>query len=336
MESPHLASSGESVKILALKARPDRSEFVTFGADDTLRVWQPVVRHGGSVRTQNRSDLMEHTWKSQHSVRLVGYSGSNASKQKSPSRVVSFSDDGSIVAVCMKNAIHLIDTRQWTVHCSRNAFTLEKIRTIGFLGRYLVILSEQSLAIWNIVDDVLQTPVKPGIASQGTSHKYIALATDPSANTFAVVTSTVSSANEQGRNTTYGIAVYSPSAMTASFETALEKPPLALLADSGAGGYIVIDQVANIWRLGGENTKSRGLALAASQEEEHAAAGFGDIFGRLGQNALAEGKTSAQTTTDTTLSLQNLGGIFDRAPPFALPPATALFKDVINSLVSRT
>jgi NET1-associated nuclear protein 1 (U3 small nucleolar RNA-associated protein 17) len=331
VESPHISSSGEPVKILSLKARPDRSEFVTFGVDDTLRVWQPVVRHGGSVRAQNRSDSVEHTWKSQHAVKLTGNTAHDAG-QKVPSRVMSFSEDGSIVAVCVKNVIHLIDTRQWTVNCSRNAFTSEKVRAIGWLGRFLVILSEQSLAIWNVVEDVLKTPVEPDMASKGSSHKYITLAVDSSTDTFAVVTRMGGLVNQPGHNSLYGIAIYSPSAMTTSFETVLEKPPLNLLADSSTGGYVVIDHAANIWRLGGGNGKSQGLALPADGGEQQATAGFGDIFGRLGQKALESRSISTQQAS-SALALRNLGGIFDRAPPFALPPATTLFKDVINSLV---
>ncbi|OKL58445.1 hypothetical protein UA08_06255 [Talaromyces atroroseus] len=336
VESPHVAASGEPAKVLSLKARPDRSEFVTFGGDGTLRVWQPVLRHGGSSRAQNRSDFVEHTWKSQHSVKLTGRNTANDANYKLPSRVMSFSEDGSIVAVCVKNVVHLIDSRQWTVNCSRNAFTSERIRTIGWLGRSLVILSELSLTIWDVVDNVLRTPVQPDMAGKGSSHKYIALAVDSTKNTFAVVTRMAGLVNPQGHNSVYGIAVYSPSTMATLFETVLEKPPLQLLADPSTGGYIVIDHAANIWRLGGGNSRSQALALPADENEQRtAAAGLGDIFGRLGQKVL-EGRSFAAQQASSTLTLQSLGGIFDRAPPFALPPATALFKDVISSLVSSS
>jgi NET1-associated nuclear protein 1 (U3 small nucleolar RNA-associated protein 17) len=203
----------------------------------------------------------------------------------------------------------------------------------------LVILSEQSLAVWNVVDDVVQTPAKSA-SSSSVSSKNIALAVDSSTDTFAVVTKTLGAnlPGQPSRKTTHSIVVYSTLTMTLLSESGLEKAPIKFLADPSNGGYIAIDVAANLWRfsLPRQNIKALAVSTEASEQQSSAAgAGLDNIFGRAGQNRLEQTRSSQQPTT-STLRLENLGGIFDRAPPFALPPATALFKDVINALVSSS
>lgn len=332
VETPHLAASGEAVQILSLKARSDRSEFVTLGSDLTIKVWQPTARYTTSAKSQPRSNTMEHTWKHLTSVDL-SYAGDDAT-----AGTMTFSEDGSILAVGLKNAIHLIDTRQWSVYSSRQIFSVDSIRSVEFQARYLVILSEQSLAVWNVVDDVVQTPAKSA-SSSSTSSKNIALAADSSTNTFAVVTKTLAvNHGLASRGTTHSIAVYSTSTMTLLSESGLEKAPIKFLADPNNGGYIAIDVAANLWRFSHPRQNIQALAVSTEGSEPQssaAGAGLDNIFGRAGQKTLEQTRSSQPPTT-STLKMENLGGIFDRAPPFALPPATALFKDVINALVSSS
>ncbi|EED12575.1 WD repeat protein [Talaromyces stipitatus ATCC 10500] len=331
VESPHLAPSGEALQILSLKARSDRPEFVTLGTDLLVKVWQPTARYTISTKSQPRSNSMEHTWKNLTSMDL-SYVGCDAS-----AGAMVFSEDGSILAVGIKNTVHLIDTRQWTVYCSRQVFPIDSVRSVEFQGRFLVVLSEQSLAVWNVVDDVVQTPAKSALTSSGSS-KHIALAADSSSDTFAVVTR-AKGANLPGqssRKSTYNIAVYKTSTMTLLSESELEKPPIKFLADANNGGYIAIDAAANLWRFSHPSRNTQALTVSTEASVQHAAAGAGldSIFGRAGQKTLEQ--TRQQQPITPTLKSENLGGIFDRAPPFALPPATALFKDVINALVSSS
>lgn len=330
VETPHLAASGEAVQVLSLKARSDRSEFVTLGSDLTIKVWQPTARYT-VAKSQPRSNAMEHTWKNSTSIDL-SYTGHHATTGS-----ITFSEDGSILAVGLKNAVHLVDTRQWSVYSSRQVFSVDSIRSVEFQGRYLVILSEQSLAVWNVVDDVVQTPAES--ASSGSS-KNIALAVDASTDTFAVMTKTLAAnpASQPSRGTTHSIAVYSTSTMTLLSESVLEKTPIKFLADPNNGGYIAIDSAANLWRFSHPKQNIQALTAsteASEQQSPAAGAGLDNIFGRGGQKTLEQTRSNQQPTT-STLRLEGLGGIFDRAPPFALPPATALFKDVINALVSSS
>lgn len=332
VETPHLAASGEAVQVLSLKARSDRSEFVTLGSDLTIKVWQPTARYT-VAKSQPRSNAMEHTWKNSTSIDL-SYTGHDATTGS-----ITFSEDGSILAVGLKNAVHLVDTRQWSVYSSRQVFSVDSIRSVEFQGRYLVILSEQSLAVWNVVDDVVQTPAESASSGSGSS-KNIALAVDASTDTFAVMTKTLAAnpASQPSRGTTHSIAVYSTSTMTLLSESALEKTPIKFLADPNNGGYIAIDSAANLWRFSHPKQNIQALAAsteASEQQSPAAGAGLDNIFGRGGQKTLEQTRSNQQPTT-STLRLEGLGGIFDRAPPFALPPATALFKDVINALVSSS
>ncbi|KAE8548555.1 hypothetical protein EYB25_008933 [Talaromyces marneffei] len=333
VETPHLALSGEAVQILSLKARSDRSEFVTLGSDLTIKVWQPTARYTTSAKSQSRSNTMEHTWKNLTSIDL-SYAGHDIT-----TGAMSFSEDGSILAVGLKNAVHLIDTRQWSVYCSRQVFSADSIRSVEFQGRYLIILSEQSLAVWNVVDDVIQTPATPASSSSG-SFKNIALAVDSSTDTFAVVTKTLGAnlPSQPSRKTTHSITVYSTSTMTPLSESGLENAPIKFLADPNNGGYIAIDVAANLWRFSHPNRNIQALAESSEESGRQLSAvgaGLDNIFGRAGQKTLEQTRSIQQPTTPT-LKLENLGGIFDRAPPFALPPATALFKDVVNALVSSS
>lgn len=333
VETPHLATSGEAVQILSLEARSDRSEFVTLGSDLTIKVWQPTARYTITAKSQPRSNRMEHTWKNLTSIDL-SYAGHDVT-----TGTMTFSEDGSILAVGLKNAVHLVDTRQWSVYSSRQLFSVDSIRSVQFQGRYLVILSEQSLAVWNVVDDVVQTPTGSASPSSGSS-KNIALAVDSSTDTFAVVTKALATnpPGQPSRGPTHSIAVYSTSTMTLLSESGLEKAPIKFLADPNNGGYIAIDSAANLWRFSHPKQNVQALAVSTEGSEQQssvAGAGLDNIFGRAGQKALEQTRSNQQPTT-STLKLENLGGIFDRAPPFALPPATALFKDVINALVSNS
>lgn len=333
VETPHLAASGEAVPILSLKARSDRSEFVTLGSDLTVKVWQPTARYSVSAKSQPRSNTMEHTWKNLTSMDL-SHVGRDAI-----TGTIAFSEDGSVLAVGLKNAVHLIDTRHWSVYSSRQIFSIDSIRSVEFQGRYLVILSEQSLAVWNVVDDAVQTPADSAVSSSAST-KNLALAVDPSTDTFAVVIKTLGAnlPGQPSRRTTHSVVVYSTSAMTPLSESGLEKAPIKFLADSNNGGYIAIDIAANLWRFSHPKQHIYALAVSAEgsgQQSLAAGAGLGTIFGRSGQKTLEQTRSSQQPTT-AALRLESLGGIFDRAPPFALPPATALFKDVINALVSSS
>lgn len=340
IESPHLASSGSAAQILCLTARPDRSEFVTLGADLILKIWQPLARHiTSSKSSSHRTNLMESTWKSLTSIDL-SYAGRGALTAS-----MAFSKDGSILAVGLHKTVHLIDYRALVVKSSRQLFGSESIQSIQFQDRFLIALSDQSLAAWNVVDGVIHTPTTSATSGSSWS-KNIALAVDGSSDTFAVVTQTKGTnlPGQSSRKPMYRLAVYDTSSTVPISESVLEKAPIKLLADPNHGGYLIVDSAENLWRYNDPYRTGHAVTMMAETSKAHepaASAGLDNIFGRTSPRLSQDTRQllpvpQQPTTTTYTLKAETLSAIFNHAPPFALPPATALFKDVINALVSSS
>lgn len=314
VESPHFLADNPA-EVFCLAARPGRHEFVTFGADKLLKVWQPTVRRQKSSRSQSSSPL-DYTWKCGKTVDLTGHfkAGQNYGQP-----VMDFSADGSVLALSTKNVIQLIDTLQWTI-CSSRSISSEAVAAIKFLNQSLVVLFKSSLVVWDMVDNCLKTVTTP------EAKKFISLAVDPSANTLAVTYLKADSRSQ------FGLSVYDASNLNVVFQNGLEEIPLNLVSDPSTGDYIVVDTSANLKRASGHGSrKSQALQVSTAGFDDSVA----NISGIFGHGSQVAPKTQ-QISGVADVQLKGLDGIFDRAPSFALPPASALFKDVINSLVTSS
>ncbi|KAH8692446.1 WD repeat protein [Talaromyces proteolyticus] len=330
VESPHLLA-GNPTEILCLSARPGRHEFVTFGADKILKIWQPTARYSKASKHQpRRSGAFEQTWKCQTSV---DFSGSKSDKVLENS-AMGFSDDGSVLALSTGNVIQLVDTHQWAIYCTRSvsSSSSDSVTAVKFLKSSLVIQSKKSLDIWNVVDNCLKTVASPHAISK-SADTFNSLAVNPTTETFSVIYSGASQKSTKASDkwSVYGIAVYNASTLTILFQTEFEEMPISLLSDKNSGDYIVIDAAASLKRVGCGHRGVHAVEVS-SKTHEHQTAGLSDIFGRIG---MKPHHTSTPTPV-VDVNLKGIEGIFNQAPSFALPPASSLFKDVIKSLVTTS
>lgn len=340
IDAPHYRTVDGPVPLYCLSSRPDRHGFATLGADGVLRLWEPTARQTNSTKSRTRGVRPQQTWKCQTSVDLTASSGIDHGKSLT-SASMSFSEDGSVLAICMQGVVHLIDTHRWEIRRTRGGLSLNDAFSVKFLGRYVILSSRKSTTIWDTVNDVLKSILIPGSGSTSGSHESdtIFLAVNSKTQSFAVVTRCSSQGDDdkstkRRRKLFYRVEVYSTHSSLPLFRSALEYPPLCLLSDPTTGDYIIVDSAANLKRLSCHEENIQPASVAGNTSH-HLKAGLENLFGSLGQG-LSKPKHPPLEEEATLSQSRKLDGIFDRAPPFSLPPVSVLFKDVINSLVTAS
>jgi NET1-associated nuclear protein 1 (U3 small nucleolar RNA-associated protein 17) len=340
IDEPHFRTVDGPVPLYCLASRPDRHGFTTVGADGILRFWEPSARHHSSTKSRTHRDRLEQTWKCKATIDLTARTEFEHGKSLA-SASMSFSEDGSVLAICIQGVVHLIDTHRWEIRHTRSGLFLNGAFSIRFLGRHVVIASRRSTAIWDTVNDVLKNIVNPRSASTSSSgvSDAILLAVSPKTQSFAIVTRCSSpcdsdKSTKRYRRLSHHVEVYNPHSSSPLFQSALEYPPLCLLSDPRTGDYVIVDTATNLKRLSCHH-ENMHPGSASGDMSSHLKAGLDNLFGGLGQT-LSKPKLLPLEEEATVSQSRKPGGIFDHAPPFSLPPVSILFKDVINSLVTAS
>lgn len=368
IEAPHFrpaVSSSGPAEVLCLASRPGRHEFATFGADGVLRVWRVVARYPSSAKKnkQVQRGRMEQTWKCQAVMDFAGNAGLESDTASAPSVAsICYSEDGSVLAICVRDAVHLIDAHQWTLYATRSGISLGDAFSVKFLGRSVVVLSKQSITLWDVVDDVVQ-PISRSRSNEDSNDDAddaapnddnILLAVNPATDTFAVATQRAAKTSKSNKSKSkthrkaksWAVAVYSRLQSSTSgpvFKATLDAAPRALLADPSRGDYVVLDAEANVKRLmstaaaapGSEGAQS--VAISADVAE-HLQAGLQRMFGSIvtGKSTTTTAAANDEDSMHGGSGRSRIDAIFDRAPAYALPPVDALFGDVVKSLVTAS
>ncbi|KAI9039256.1 WD repeat protein [Aspergillus affinis] len=212
----------------------------------------------------------------------------------------------------------LIDAQSCEVHYSRT-------------GLY----TEQSLSIWNIVDDTVRVVPLAGGNSPATASPLLAVS--PMTETFAVATPDVQE-NQPAKKTRqpqFRVRVYDIHSLSLVYQSPLRYCPLALLADPSSVDYIIVDSAANIQRLG--STKKISHPSQSSPDTAiHLHSGLASLFGSklrgTGITPLPHGSDSLPRSDPSTAQSKSLASVFGDVPPFVLPPANKLFHDVVHAL----
>lgn len=367
IDTPHfraaISASGPA-EVLCLASRPGRHEFATFGADGVLRIWQVVARYPSSAKKnkQVQRGRMEHTWKCQTVMDLAGNAGLESDTAGALSVAsMCYSGDGSVLAICVRDAVHLIDAHRWALHATRSGISSGDAFSVKFLGRFVVVVSKQSITLWDVVDDVVQ-PISQSQSnpdsgdndgdddSAAPNDDNILLAVNPTTDTFAVATQRAAKSNKSNKSKskahrkakTWAVSVYSRLQSSTSgpvFKATLGAAPRALLADPSRGDYVVLDAEANVKRLmsaaavGAHSEDGVQSVTISADVAEQLQAGLQRMFG-----SIVAGKSTTTTVNDEDAAHGGSGksridAIFDRVPAYALPPVDALFGDVVKSLV---
>lgn len=336
IDSPHFETLQGPVQVCCLVSRPGRYEFATFGADGIIRVWKPTARYAHGAKSRSRTGRPEQTWKYQASIDMTGSTGVKHRKNVS-STSMSFSEDGSVLAISTHDSVHLVDANKWEIHRTRSGLPLSGIYSVKFLGRSLILLSKESITVWDVVNDVLKcgsSPGSPGLASMQKNNIFLAV--NLRMKTFAVATEylVVDDTFSKQHETSFGVAVYSTQSAAPLFQSTVADRPLCLLSDPQSGDYIIIDAAANLKRLTCHDETQPQSDLPADVND-YLKTGLENIFGTANQSISKSHQLPSSGDSSRSVS-KNLSTIFDSGPSFALPAASVLFKDVVTSLAGAS
>lgn len=336
IDAPHFAENRPSA-ILDLVARPNSHEFASLGADSFVRFWCPTTRHHSGLKTDPSEPHLD-TWKCWGTVDLSGCLDDTSTPL--PSACMSFSDDGSALAVCLPLAcgasggqVLLIDVRKCAVHYRRTGVFFGKPCRVKFFGRYLIVASTGSIAVWDTVDDVVK-PIRLSESSVVTDVGHPPfLAVNQRSKTVAIVTRDVDgdsmTSHRRRRRFRYHVQIYDVPSFDVVFREILVSCPLALLSDMYSGDYVIIDATATVQRLGCSN-KALQRTLQPHEVTTQFDSGLASIFSR-GQE-----RTSVQSVDGDRSATQGKGlaNVFGDTPPFSLPSIGVLFRNVVQTLGS--
>ncbi|KAE8387172.1 WD40-repeat-containing domain protein [Aspergillus alliaceus] len=340
IDGPHFSDKG-SVPILDLASRPLSHEFATIGRDAVLRFWCPSSRQRSGLN-MNHGEVPLKNWKCRSTIDLKGYvNGDNTGNLSAAS--ITFSQDGSVLAVCLQS-MHpgnsgltiLVDVQSSIVHYTRVGVYPGDPCVARFLGCYLIVLSTHSISIWDTVDDIVRTMGSVQEADCSLSDKaHRLLAVDPNTQTFAITLQHPQSPLATRKGHKCFVQVYDVHSVSLLGQMPLGGCPDALLPDSRAGEYIVVDAAANVRRLGSINKSSQ----AAPSQDWIAEANSGiaellgsHVHGHKDQNPSQVLVNMGDMEKPLSQS-KKLAGIFGESP-FVLPSASILFQDVVQALTA--
>lgn len=331
IDSPHFLD-GNPVPVLGLGRRPSSQEFVTIGVDGILRFWCPTTRQQSGLNTGHDAEKQPETWKCRSTIDLQGPIGSSKSRPLSAASIA-FSGDGSVLAVCLPSLSPtkpgltlIIDAQNSAIHYSRVGLYSGDPCAAGFMGRQLVVASSQSVSVWDTVNDLVRTTKLSDLGPASPSSASRLLAVNTKTWTFAVATRCC--VGNKPCEIESHIQVYDAATLEPLSQPSLRDCPLALLSDARSGGYIVVDATANLRRLGSLDSASQTIqpgdlpvAINTTGLAKHLGGQVQDTH-RV-PPADADKLPPSQT--------KGLSSVFD-VPSFVLPPASVLFRDVVQSL----
>lgn len=252
IDSPHqLNEDAQPGRVLSLVADPVESGFATVGEDSCVRIWKPKtrLRNGIVVRGSKAEGLVD--WSCRHaipldrSVELAEVPDQPRLLPPPKGAALAYSEDGSTLAVSQAfehatetPTVHFINTTDGATEQARAGFFTGTVRGLAFLGRHLIVLADQTIAVWDVVDETQLYCINLDRAARiGTS----LLTTNPEDQTFAV------SVNSKGGVSR--VQIFSPTSSAPQFNQSLHHPASAVLAAKGRRGYKVLTTAAEVVTL---------------------------------------------------------------------------------------
>lgn len=238
-------------RVLGLVHDPTELGFATIGEDRCLRIWKPKtrLRNGVVIRGSNDEGLVD--WSCRHTVNLgrsfemVEDEAQSNLMTRPTSAAIAYSEDGSMLAVAQAfdhtnaaSVVHFIDTASGSVAQTRAGLFTGKIQALNFSGRYLIIVSDISVHVWDVVDEALQYSFNLTIDHKATSTILLTVSHEDSS--FAISAST---------RTNSRVQIYTPSTSQPALVRDFAHPISALLAVDGRKGYTVLTTAAELYTL---------------------------------------------------------------------------------------
>ncbi|GKZ37947.1 hypothetical protein AbraIFM66950_009810 [Aspergillus brasiliensis] len=337
IDGPHFSDKGP-VRVLHVAVRAYSAEFATIGSDAVLRFWCPSTRQRSGLKPDNPEEHME-TWKCRRAIDLKTYIDVGTADSLSAASM-EFSQDGSVLAVCLgsKTCLNsglaiLIDAQSCSVRYSRVGLYKGMPCAVAFVGCKLVIASREAVSIWDTVDDIVRAVTLPGSGSVSSKQPRL-LAVSSETNTFAVSVQCLQNhqQSKKSRMLRSSIQVYDVSTLELVSETTLGHYPVALLSAMYSGDYVVVDVAANVHRIGrlDQSFQSNSLSLDLGSQIN---SGLANLFGQHGREKSQNPRHVAPDSDNQSLQ-KELANVFGDAPPFVMPPANMVFRNVVDALSS--
>ncbi|KAF1986989.1 WD40 repeat-like protein [Aulographum hederae CBS 113979] len=370
IDTPHIMERGSiSGRVFDLVADPSGVGFATVGEDGFVRVWQPKSRmRNGRIVTGSQNEGLVNwtmTWALELERNAEALDAdADVSVSVIPSNgKIAWSEDGSVIVATQdlpgnkNSAVHFIDAFTGDLKITRQSWYKSGLSDLGFLGRYLVILSDE-LYVWDTLSDTLvygfvieHIHALPKPDQRAMAH----LAIDTANDTFAISICDKRKSNKKIIAST--VVVFKPDKPNPIYQYYVPKVVTALLPAVGSAGYVLLDADAQILILKpqGESYLPTAKPLAAIEEDllaleaqeadededvEDPLALVEDGVDQAMDAMMAGGKDKegdvdmADAVDDerTVVRPQQLGEIFDTGTSWVMPPLGDLFGGLMGMM----
>ena len=347
-ESTDIAGAG---RVLDLAADPSSTRFSTVGDDGVVRIWCLRTRKRDGVPVRWKDGKTLRNWNCQHAISIGKSEILNEAAKPLLNGCVSFSEDGSVLAVAcgrqIDGIVHLLDPEMGSIRSSRTGMFEGPILKMGFLGQDLIIVSDR-IVVYDLVADDIRCGIQLGSAVSSLSIQQkiemVHLAVDRSSQTFAIALPATSDRYGEPSllNRHSELAVFHQDKLKPVLVQSFPTLVTALLPAAGSEGYLVLDSAAEIRTVLKQGTQvvtslaqsTSALHLDATEES------VGDLL-RLVKNEQEVGEMEVEGILDQSdrvmddnqdenpvVTQQQLSEVFDIGPSFALPPMEDIFHQV--------
>ncbi|OCK83884.1 WD40 repeat-like protein [Lepidopterella palustris CBS 459.81] len=372
IDAPHgLPGECAPSRVFDLASDPNKVGFATVGEDGVVRIWQPKtrMRDGTMVRGSEKEGLI--SWSNRYSVELeskVETLDADFSPQSSALPInacLAYSTDGSVLAASQTwpensspGLVHIIDTDIGFVRRSMPNLYTTGLAALGFIGPFLVILSD-SVTVWDLVDDELSYSIPFSLLNISASQKpsLLHLAINTIDSTFAIafpvveLDGTALPGHEVSiKKAMSRLMVFKPQQPYPVWSTTFSNLVMSLLSARTGKGYIALDSASELRIISpkaGSSIPLIGPVAAAEKslagfKDEESEDGYEDMDEHKGQEDAGlqiDSPERAQQSVDFIEDTENdkpvvrpeqLAQIFDVSPSFALPPVKDLFSAVVG------
>lgn len=373
IDNPHSLPNRNPGRVLDIVSHPRDAAFVSVGEDGIVRFWAPKPRRREGVLVKDSAGEVLVSWACVQTIRLGSATQDGTNEPSTAS--LAYSTDGSILAVSWKGfnaqckgTVCFIDTLDAKVSSVRDGLYEEGPVKIGFVERYLVVLSEQ-LRIYDTVNDTLDFVIS--LRPKGTElhdktllRSLLKLAIHPTDKIFAIavpclIASNSSDSSSGKRILQSQVALFDPTTPIPLF-TRVSVPPITSLTAIPAG-FVTIDSALNVCVL----TQPGALAVSlptkveeSTKDQSWVHKSYGISMGQTGLKKVTTdvGAVSSENQeppleqeSDTgnlilgddgidnpgRIHRVQLTSMFDRAPSYAMPPVSQLFEKVASLVASR-
>ncbi|CAD6441741.1 666d0e5b-21d7-46e8-9617-d25fbb13f4a8 [Sclerotinia trifoliorum] len=360
INTPHTASDAApgAGQILGLATDPSSLRFSTIGEDSVVRTWVPKTRKRDGIAVKDGKGNALKNWHCQHEIQLEKSELTDDYLRSTPyNGAVAFADDGSILAAAFgKNGtVHMIDPEQGSITASQHGLFEGSIVAMEILGRDLITLSD-SIRVHDLVSDQLRYSLKlyKSITGMHIIQKIemMHLAINRSSRTFAVAIPmrlTPPSAEELREQTfppTYsGFAVFGQDSQTPLLTECFETAVSAIIPIEDSEGFLVLDgtaEIRNVMKKGTQPITALAQPTSDLQLDTITDEATGDLLQMIEdvedepEEAEALSPAVMEDDDDTpVVTQQELSGVFDIGPAFALPPLEEMFYQVAGLFSSK-